>query len=252
MLLKLSKLKMPLKWEHVCKIAGKGVAPGRVHVARAMVEAGHVENLKQAFSKYLYDGGPAYATGNEPFAEEVVQLICRTGGLSALAHPWALKNPVAVIRNLKSAGLHAMEVYRSDGKVSGFSDLADTYELVKLGGSDYHGRGGHDESDLGSVNLPVIAVCRFLKLARPIWCSATKEILLSFAEEPTDVNLEKITMFGKPNSLKKSFVSANVVDLCLSSWLTTEEREDDEFEAIRMKFSQNTIGGKGCPLPVAS
>lgn len=252
MLLKLSKLKMPLKWEHVCKIAGKGVAPGRVHVARAMVEAGHVENLKQAFSKYLYDGGPAYATGNEPFAEEVVQLICRTGGLSALAHPWALKNPVAVIRNLKSAGLHAMEVYRSDGKVSGFSDLADTYELVKLGGSDYHGRGGHDESDLGSVNLPVTAVCRFLKLARPIWCSATKEILLSFAEEPTDVNLEKITMFGKPNSLKKSFVSANVVDLCLSSWLTTEEREDDEFEAIRMKFSLNTIGGKGCPLPVAS
>ena len=62
MLLKLNKLKMPLKWEHVCKIAGDGVAPGRLHVARAMVEAGHVENLKQAFSKYLYDGGPAYAT----------------------------------------------------------------------------------------------------------------------------------------------------------------------------------------------
>lgn len=61
MLVKLSKLKMPLKWEHVAKIAGDGVAPGRVHVARAMVESGYVENLKQAFSRYLYDGGPAYA-----------------------------------------------------------------------------------------------------------------------------------------------------------------------------------------------
>lgn len=62
MLLKLSELKMPLKWEHLMKIAGNGVAPGRLHVARGMVEAGYVQDLKQAFNRYLYDGGPAYAT----------------------------------------------------------------------------------------------------------------------------------------------------------------------------------------------
>ncbi|KAK9196657.1 hypothetical protein WN943_004787 [Citrus x changshan-huyou] len=62
MILKLNKLKLPLKWEHVAKIAGKGVAPGRLHVDRAMVEAGHVENLKQAFARYLYDGGHACST----------------------------------------------------------------------------------------------------------------------------------------------------------------------------------------------
>lgn len=62
MVTKLNNLKLPLKLENVAKIAGKGVAPGRLHVARAMVEAGHVENLKQAFSQYLYDGGPAYST----------------------------------------------------------------------------------------------------------------------------------------------------------------------------------------------
>ena len=62
MVSKLNKLKLPLKWEHITKIAGTGVAPGRLHVARALVEAGHVENLKQAFSRYLYDGGPAYST----------------------------------------------------------------------------------------------------------------------------------------------------------------------------------------------
>lgn len=61
MILKLNKLKMALKWEQVCRIAGNGVAPGRLHVARAMVEAGYVENLKQAFARYLFDGGPAYS-----------------------------------------------------------------------------------------------------------------------------------------------------------------------------------------------
>lgn len=62
MVSKLNNLKLPLKLDHVAKIAGQGVAPGRLHVARAMVEAGHVENLKQAFARYLYDGGPAYST----------------------------------------------------------------------------------------------------------------------------------------------------------------------------------------------
>lgn len=62
MVKKLNKLKLPLLWEHVTHIAGKDVAPGRLHVARALVEAGHVSNLKQAFARYLYDGGPAYST----------------------------------------------------------------------------------------------------------------------------------------------------------------------------------------------
>ncbi|RLM78639.1 hypothetical protein C2845_PM12G27320 [Panicum miliaceum] len=122
MLLKLRGLGMPMKLEDVCKIAGNGVAPGGLHVARAMVDAGHVEDLRQAFSRYLYDGGPAYATGSEPTAESVVQLVCRTGGVAVLAHPWALKNPGAVIKNLKAADLHGIEVYRSDGKVSGLPD----------------------------------------------------------------------------------------------------------------------------------
>lgn len=62
MIAKLAKLKMPVKWDTVTKIAGNGVAPGRLHVARALLAAGHVENLKQAFSRYLHDGGPAYST----------------------------------------------------------------------------------------------------------------------------------------------------------------------------------------------
>ncbi|KAJ4790174.1 polymerase/histidinol phosphatase-like [Rhynchospora pubera] len=179
---KLTQLKMPLKFEQVSRIAGTGVAPGRVHVARAMVEAGYVENIRQAFSKYLYDGGPAYASGNEPRAEKVIRLICRTGGVAVLAHPWALKNPPAVVKSLKASGLHAIEVYRSDGKLSGLSDIADSYGLVKVGGSDFHGRSGCEEPDLGSVHLPVISIFEFLKLAHPIWCEALKDILTSGAD----------------------------------------------------------------------
>ncbi|XP_057977114.1 uncharacterized protein LOC131164145 isoform X1 [Malania oleifera] len=247
---KLNDLKLPIRWESVARIAGKGVAPGRLHVARAMVEAGHVENLKQAFSRYLYDGGPAYSTGSEPLAEEAVAFIRDTGGVSVLAHPWALKNPIAIIRRLTDAGLHGLEVYRSDGKLAALSDLADAHALIKLGGSDYHGKGGHDESSLGSVNLPVLAVQDFLKIARPIWCSAIQDILNSFAEEPSNTKLQQITKFGNTRPHKGvSSCGKDLIELCVSSWLTDEERQNDEFEAIRLKLSNISIcQGRGLVL----
>ncbi|GMP39042.1 hypothetical protein CsSME_00010040 [Camellia sinensis var. sinensis] len=254
MVSKLNKLKFPLKWEHVAKIAGKGVAPGRLHVARAMVEAGYVENLKQAFARYLYDGGPAYSTGSEPLAEEAVQLICETGGVAVLAHPWALKNPVAIVRRLKDAGLHGIEVYRSDGKLAAYSDLADAYDLMKLGGSDFHGRGGQSESDLGSVNLPVLAVHEFLRTARPIWCGAIRGILENYTEDPSQLKLERIMKFGKTRIFKNGSLTKtnnDLIDLCLSSWLTNEEMQDSVFETIKLKLSQISIHDEGIQAPTA-
>ncbi|KAJ0734226.1 putative phosphoribosyl 1,2-cyclic phosphate 1,2-diphosphodiesterase [Helianthus annuus] len=240
MISKLNKLKLPIRWENVEKIAGDGVAPGRLHVARAMVEAGHVENLKQAFSRYLYDGGPAYSTGSEPDAEEAVRLVCETGGVAVLAHPWALKNPVAIIRRLKEAGLHGLEVYRSDGKLAAFSDLADTYDLLKLGGSDYHARGGSSESALGSVSLPMVAVHEFLKVARPIWCGAIKKTVDRYITEPTESNLEHILRYAKIKVVKGGGVSTittrnvEIIHECLSQWLTNEEQKSCDFEAVTL------------------
>lgn len=251
--LKLNKLKLPLKWEHVCRIAGKGVAPGRLHVARAMVEAGYVENLRQAFSRYLFDGGPAYSTGSEPAAEEAIKMICRTGGVAVLAHPWALKNPVPIVRRLKEAGLHGMEVYKSDGRLAAYSDLADAYELLKIGGSDYHGKGGQNESELGSVNLPVVVLHDFLKIARPIWCNAIREILECYAEEPSDSNLATITRFGRTRVFKGGSplsCGQDLIDHCLPLWLTSQEMENAEFEAIKLKLSNVSASQAGIQVLV--
>lgn len=60
-----------------------------------------------------------YFRGSEPLVEEAIKMICDTGGVAVLAHPWALKNPVPIVRRLKEAGLHGMEVYRTDGRLAG-------------------------------------------------------------------------------------------------------------------------------------
>ena len=48
-----------LEWERVLEIAGEA-APGRPHVAEALVEGGHVVDFRQAFARYLHNDGPAY------------------------------------------------------------------------------------------------------------------------------------------------------------------------------------------------
>lgn len=138
---------------------------------------------------------------------------------------------------------------------SGYGELADLHGLIKLGGSDFHGRGGSDESEIGSVDLSVTAICRFLKLARPVWCNAAKSILQSFAEEPSSLKLEKMTMFGKPYVLKRSKTIScgeEAVDICLSCWLTKEERREAEFDAIKMKLQQAVISNGEFQVPIGS
>ena len=125
--------------------------------------------------------------------------------------------------------------------MTAYNDLADDYGLFKVGGSDYHGRGGQNESDLGSVNLPVLAVHDFLRVARPIWRNAIRNILESYIQEPSEINLEQINRFARNRNSKGPGCGKDFIDLCFSSWLTIEERQNPEFEAIKLKFSNIAI-----------
>jgi len=58
-LAKLDALGVPVEFNKVAAIAGDA-AIGRPHVARALVEAGHVATVQEAFDKYLASDKPAY------------------------------------------------------------------------------------------------------------------------------------------------------------------------------------------------
>lgn len=56
-----------LSWDRILEIAGEA-APGRPHVAEALVESGHVSSFRAAFDRYLHNDGPAYAAVSvDPF-----------------------------------------------------------------------------------------------------------------------------------------------------------------------------------------
>jgi predicted metal-dependent phosphoesterase TrpH len=156
MIAKLRTLGIHISWQRVKEIAGSG-SIGRPHIAQTMLENGYITSLKEAFTKYIGMGGPAYVERHKITPEEAVALIIKANGLPVLAHPTTVSDPEAMIAKLKAAGLVGMEVYYngySDDERDSLARLAGKYNLIATGGSDYHGLDDSAETMLGDANVP--------------------------------------------------------------------------------------------------
>ncbi|OWZ19958.1 hypothetical protein PHMEG_0005705 [Phytophthora megakarya] len=168
MLQKLEAMGIKLKWKRVLEIAGEA-APGRPHVAEALVEAGHVANFRQAFARYLHNDGPAYVEGEHFPPEEAIKLIASAGGVSVLAHPWCCKDPMTLVPELAKMGIQGIEVYHDTNKIDMYGALAKESGLLRMGGSDFHGIEPTTERAPGAIPFPRVHVDRFLAHALDVW-----------------------------------------------------------------------------------
>jgi 3',5'-nucleoside bisphosphate phosphatase len=140
---RLASLGMPIDLDDVLASARTtaGQSIGRPQVARAMIAAGHVATMDDAFGRWLGQEGAAYVsrTGATPAA--VVQIIHAAGGLASIAHPGRTRID-ARIPALRDAGLDALEAFHSDHDpetASRYAAMARDLGLLTTGGSDYHG-----------------------------------------------------------------------------------------------------------------
>jgi predicted metal-dependent phosphoesterase TrpH len=72
---RLNELGYKLEWEDVARRARGRV--GRPHIAAALVDAGHVATLQEAFDRLLADGQPAYVDAGSLGPDEAVELVER-------------------------------------------------------------------------------------------------------------------------------------------------------------------------------
>lgn len=166
---KLAALGMPVEWERVLALA-EGGAVGRPHIARALYEARHVESVREAFDRFLYDGGPAYVGREGLTPEDAITLIHQAGGAAVLAHPGALPDFRAMIPRLASAGLDGLEVvhpiHNRPTRLN-LRGLAAMHRLIMTGGSDFHGTMTNGTITLGSETPPEGCVAALRARATP-------------------------------------------------------------------------------------
>jgi 3',5'-nucleoside bisphosphate phosphatase len=172
MVQRLGELGYPIAWERVVAIAGEG-SVGRPHIAQALLEAGHVRSIAEAFDRFIADHGPAYVERMKLTPQDAIVMIHAHGGVAAVAHPYDAPDVDALVAELAAAGIDGVETYYQGygpDRVQHLLALTREHGLIPTGGSDYHGFPMGDaadvDNDVGSVAVPDETVERLRERAR--------------------------------------------------------------------------------------
>ena len=157
---KLDKARIPNALEGAKQYANGGVI-GRPHFAQYLVDMGHVDNITQAFKRYLGAGKMGDVKNHWPSIATVVEWIHQSGGVAVLAHPdkYALTRTrlYRLLQHFVSVGGEAMEVIsgQQDQSVTDqLVQIATKFELLSSCGSDYHGPKYHWQKLGRNLRLP--------------------------------------------------------------------------------------------------
>jgi predicted metal-dependent phosphoesterase TrpH len=143
------------EFAEVVRMSG-GQNLGRPHLARVLVERGHVKDVKEAFDRWLGNGRPAFVERYQLRSEEAILLIRRAGGTATVAHAAINKITDAEIALLKEQGLSGVEVSHPDHSEEvreHLAALAKELDLVPTAGSDFHGELIVPGRKLGSAQM---------------------------------------------------------------------------------------------------
>ncbi len=136
------------------------------HIAAVLENKGYVASFKEAFIRYLSDDqlGNIY---NEYYSHhQVIDIIREAGGAVVIAHPGRLYSEEE-LESLVEAGVDGIEVihpshnYQTQKQMEEF---ADRHNLLKTGGSDFHGSNKKYQKYFGVVTINTKYVYRLLRL----------------------------------------------------------------------------------------
>ena len=139
------------------RLIAAGDVLGRPHIAEAMLNAGYVSTMKEAFNRFLAKGKAAYVERDRLPVVRAIEIILESGGLPVMAHPGYIEMNRETLngffRKMKGHGLAGIEVYyptHNNETVKILKAYALEYQLVVTGGTDYHGRSS-EASPLGGL-----------------------------------------------------------------------------------------------------
>jgi predicted metal-dependent phosphoesterase TrpH len=175
----LDRLGVPVDPARVSELAA-GAVVTRPHIARAMVEAGHVASDSEAFDRFLGNGRPAAPERPAPDPATAIATVHAAGGVVGLAHPvfsqdagWPvqLAHIPTLLDQMVEHGLAAVECYYPDATPAITGQLVEwtrQWGLVATGGSDYHGPGKAPFAEIGANAVDLGAVHALLARRRAV------------------------------------------------------------------------------------
>ena len=130
-----------IKFEDIKSLVAEGGSIGRPHIARAITNAGGVNNVMEAYAKYINDASNVYVQRKTVSPHDACEIIYDAGGIPVFAHPIDVEISDELAKDLTSYGLRGIEAYHrkhSPAMIEHYSSLAEKYGLIITGGSDFH------------------------------------------------------------------------------------------------------------------
>lgn len=118
----------------------EGQTTGRLHIALALVAAGYVKSIQEAFRQWVGDGKPCFDPGVPVSTDETLDVIHAAGGKAFIAHPHLMAG--YPVHELLKKPFDGMECYYSKcmpDQEKKWIKLAKKHGLLMSGGSDFHG-----------------------------------------------------------------------------------------------------------------
>lgn len=157
---KLNEIGYKASWEDVLRIAKGSV--GKPHISRVCFDNpenkelclkvfGKIPDVHEFIEQYLLPGKPAYIPKAGFTPQEAIELIAEVGGVPVVGHP-CFDIPIGdlkTVRKLKGWGIKGIEAVapfvtpeQTKPMIEYFLKIAQDFNLVVTGGSDYHGIDG--------------------------------------------------------------------------------------------------------------
>lgn len=162
--------KYPITLESILKHTTSSKSIFKQHIMRALIDYGYALEFYGKLDGELFNPktGSCYVEREYPDVNAVLDLIHSARGVAVMAHP-AQYNNIELLEELAKQGkIDGVEVnhysanndYRSE-----LHSIAEKYELIETGGSDFHGLYNAVPTHLGSESTTKENLDRIIKLA---------------------------------------------------------------------------------------
>ena len=134
-----------------------GESIGRPHIAQALMERGYVKSISEGFDRYIGLGALAYVPRYKLTPQEGINIIRGANGVAVLAHPGVHRLECGIPEWVEM-GLQGIEVLHSGHNPDDekrYRAIAQQYNLLSTGGSDFHGEGIKAGVVLGGWGVPL-------------------------------------------------------------------------------------------------
>lgn len=162
----------PIPYDMILRRTAGSTSIYKQHIMQALMDAGYTDEMFGDVFRKLFDTrfGLAKSSFEYPDVFEVLRLIRESGGISVLAHP-AVYDSYDLMYELIEKGLNGIEVWyprAADNDEKLLTEVAQKYNLIRTGGTDFHGVNTSAVNPIGTAVTPDDELEKLLNLARKI------------------------------------------------------------------------------------